>query len=186
MTNKTGECGGFFYTPNGVLTSPSYPDNYPSYSECIYIISQPTGTILRLNFLKLDIEWVSHCTFDFVDVRDGPSDMAWQRWPNMYCGNEIPAPFQSTVNHVWIMWVWIVLAKVILYYWNILLAGLSLMVVGIDLVSWLNTKQSRFNLDCGYWQHWLNISLTKIKSKCSEIFSLLLIIIFYQIWGKDE
>ena len=103
MTNKTGECGGFFYTPNGVLTSPSYPDNYPSYSECIYIISQPTGTILRLNFLKLDIEWVSHCTFDFVDVRDGPSDMAWQRWPNMYCGNEIPAPFQSTVNHVWIM-----------------------------------------------------------------------------------
>merc|ERR1711879_543538 len=55
-----GACGGNFTTPQGIITSPSYPDNYPDNADCIYTISQPYGVTILLNFLSMDI-W-SHST----------------------------------------------------------------------------------------------------------------------------
>ena len=52
------ECGGgYFSTTNGTIASPSYPENYPDNADCIYTIWQPTGTVIMLNFVSMDIEY---------------------------------------------------------------------------------------------------------------------------------
>ena len=94
-----GACGGSFTTPNGILASPSYPENYPDDADCIFTISQPTSTVILLNFLIIDIEkaaW-SQC-HDYIEIRDGPSDAPFL---DRVCGNKIPAPIQSNQNLVW-------------------------------------------------------------------------------------
>ena len=96
-----GACEGNFTTPNGVLTSPSYPDNYPDNEDCIYTISQPTGTVILLNFLSMDSEnrpWSDTC-YDYLEVKDGASEVS--PLLGKLCGSEIPAAIQSSENHLW-------------------------------------------------------------------------------------
>ena len=97
MINRFDECGlgGYFSTTNGTITSPSYPDNYPGNADCIYTISQPTGTVILLNFLSMDIEDDSTCRHDYLEIRDGSTVL------DKLCGNEIPAPIQSSKNQLW-------------------------------------------------------------------------------------
>ena len=54
----SGTCGGEFTDANGHLSSPSYPDNYPSNADCIYTFSQPTGSVILLNFVIMGIHQV--------------------------------------------------------------------------------------------------------------------------------
>ena len=63
-------CGGIYSTPNGILTSPFYPNNYPGNRECIYVISQAPGTFVNLNFLNFDIEGSYNCIYDFLEIRE--------------------------------------------------------------------------------------------------------------------
>ena len=100
MTHRSGMCGGSFRTPNGIFTSPSYPDNYPNRADCVYTISQPKGTVILLNFLSMEIQISSNGNcYDYLEIRDGPSKSS----PLLVklCGNEIPDPIQSSQNLLW-------------------------------------------------------------------------------------
>ena len=102
MINRYDECGGgFFSTTYGTITSPDYPENYPNNADCIYTIYQPTGTVILLNFLSMDIKMISHSgdCYDYLEIRDGPSDDS--PLLGKQCGNEIPAPIQSRQNQLW-------------------------------------------------------------------------------------
>ena len=81
------------------MSSPSYPNYYPAHKDCIYTISQPTGTVILLNGLSMDIEYQESCTMDFLEIRDGPS--ADSPLLNRLCGAEIPASIQSSQNQLW-------------------------------------------------------------------------------------
>ena len=94
-----GECGGSFTAPNGILSSPSYPDNYPDNANCVYTISQPAGTAIVLTLHTMDINYSNTCTFDYLEIRDGSS--AASPLLGKLCGSEIPAPIQSSQNQVW-------------------------------------------------------------------------------------
>ena len=96
---NSGACGGNLATPNGILTSPSYPDNYPDNAHCVYTISQPTGSVAVLTFHSMNIEYRSTCDFDYLEIRDGSS--ADSPLLGKLCGSEIPAPIQSSQNQVW-------------------------------------------------------------------------------------
>ena len=107
-TYNSGACGGNFTTANGALTSPSYPSNYPDFADCIYTISQPTGTVIVLKFLSIDIgEYPRWCLYgrgnipvgDYLEVKDGPS--AGSPLLDYFCGKEIPAPIQSSQSNLW-------------------------------------------------------------------------------------
>ena len=102
-THRIGACGGSFTTPNGILTSPSYPDNYPKKADCIYTISQPNGTAIVLTFHSMDIRvsTLGYCP-DYLDIRDGSSVAS--PLIGRLCGTEIPAPIQSSQNQVWMKW----------------------------------------------------------------------------------
>ena len=99
MNYLSGECDGYFTTTNGTINSPSYPDNYPNNADCIYTISQPTGTAIVLTFMTMDIKSHSTCKFDYLEIRDGISDDSSVLIK--LCGNEIPTPIQSSQNQVW-------------------------------------------------------------------------------------
>ena len=97
---ELGECGGTFTTLlSGDITSPSYPDYYPHNTDCIYTISQPNGTVIMLNLLSIDIESHITCSYDYLEIRDGPSDDS--PFLDKLCGSEIPAPIQSNQNQLW-------------------------------------------------------------------------------------
>ena len=98
-----GACGGNFTSPNGILTSPSYPENYPDNADCIYIISQPAGTLILLKIVSIDI----HCGFsytsfvyayDYLEIRDG----AYEHSPliDRYCGS---GPYLNSVDGTLLM-----------------------------------------------------------------------------------
>ena len=108
MTYRSGMCGGNFTTLNGIFTSPSYPENYPDNSNCIYMIRQPVGNIIVLNFLSMD-SGLFYCNGvacspyfdcpDYLEIRDGQSENS----PLLakICGHEILAPIQSTQHIMW-------------------------------------------------------------------------------------
>ena len=99
-----GECGGNFTTQNGILTSPSHPDNYPNNANCVYTVSQPAGTIIVITFHSMDIEtcpWY-HFKPDYLEIRDGSSSDSIVL--TTLCGNNIPAPIYSNQNQVWMKW----------------------------------------------------------------------------------
>ena len=74
---SSGACGGSFSTPNGIITSPSYPgpvprgvDSYGRGIDCGYTISRPAGTVIVLNFLSMNLHKpkisCSHRDTDYV------------------------------------------------------------------------------------------------------------------------
>ena len=113
-----------FTTPSGIFTShPSYPENYPKNSDRVYTISQPTGTVIQLNILSMDIEYFNYeydyyygsddydfhqyggvtCMTDYLEIRDGTSEQS--PLIDGYCGDgtvlSLPITIQTTKNNVW-------------------------------------------------------------------------------------
>ena len=99
MVDECGD-GGSYSTSGGIITSPSYPGNYPDYADCIYTISQPTGTVILMNFVTMEIEYGgSSCDYDYLEIIDGLS--ADSPILAKICDNEIPDPIQSSQNQLW-------------------------------------------------------------------------------------
>ena len=102
LCKSSGLCGGNFTAPQGLLTSPSYPDSYPDNLDCIYIISQSTGRVILLSFLHMETEWGRMTGKDFLEIRDGPSESS----PLLkelfgFWSNQVPVPIRSSRNHIW-------------------------------------------------------------------------------------
>ena len=91
-------CGGNFTAPQGVLTSPSFPDNYPDNLDCVYIISQPVGTVILLIFSSMNIDAFGQRQ-DYLEIRDGPSNSS--NLIEELFGGVIPDPIRSSQNQVW-------------------------------------------------------------------------------------
>ena len=49
-------CGGIIDSANGTITSPSFPDIYPSNKNCIWEIIAPPQWRITINFTHFDIE----------------------------------------------------------------------------------------------------------------------------------
>ena len=102
-------CGGTYSNASGVLSSPSFPNQYPEWADCVYLISQPNGTYVNISFPTMDIDCQEvltseGLTSDFIEMRDGSS----QDSPlmGMFCGNgsNVPDFMQTTQNHLRIRW----------------------------------------------------------------------------------
>ena len=46
---------------NNTLTSPGYPNNYPSKMECSYSVPIPEGMMMILDFQEFDLEPDKSC-----------------------------------------------------------------------------------------------------------------------------
>ena len=98
MNYSSGLCGGELTQANGHLSSPSYPKHYTPNEDCVYTISQPNGTFLKLMVQEFNlVDW--HCS-DFLEIRDGNSEES--ALIGKFCGENIPALIQTTQSKVWI------------------------------------------------------------------------------------
>ena len=104
-----GICGHVFSpsNPNGIITSPSYPEIYPKDAACIYRITQSNGTYISLKIHDFHLvvypSWAEcHASKiqDFIEIRDGNSSES--DLIGKFCGTDIPSTIQSTSNNLWI------------------------------------------------------------------------------------
>ncbi|KAJ3611231.1 hypothetical protein NHX12_021247, partial [Muraenolepis orangiensis] len=89
-------CGGTF-SGMGQIRSPYHPNPYPHNKECEWVISQPQGYVVTLDFLFFDVEGNS-CRFDFV--RDGSTSSS--PLLGTFCGDQAPAMLSSTQRSMYI------------------------------------------------------------------------------------
>ncbi|KAG7527098.1 cubilin [Solea senegalensis] len=94
----TVACGGTL-SGTGQLRSPYHPNAYPHNKVCEWVINQPEGYVVTLDFLSFDVEGNS-CHFDFVEVRDGSTSSS--PLLGTFCGAEIPPRLQSTQRSLYI------------------------------------------------------------------------------------
>ena len=105
-------CGGSFNLTSGVLRSPWHPNQYPSATDCIYLISPPSGTNIQITINSADISCyqfgvaeedldLGSGLTDYIEMRDGGT--ADSTIMLRYCGNGtyIPSTMQSTQNVLW-------------------------------------------------------------------------------------
>ena len=102
MNYKFGECNSYFSASNGTITSPSYPYYYNGQGQdvdCVYTISQPSGTFVNLTIVVFDL---TYSTFDYLEIRDGSSETS--PYIGKFFGADIPTSIQSTQSLMWIKW----------------------------------------------------------------------------------
>ena len=92
---------------NGSIKSPNYPNHYPSYAKCHYLINNtdPDKRIL-IEFLQFSLEVHSSCAYDSVKIYDGSNTNATIIGSvNGYCGSRKPSAIMSTGTALLIVFV---------------------------------------------------------------------------------
>uniref|UniRef100_F6XI46 Tolloid-like protein 2 n=2 Tax=Ciona intestinalis TaxID=7719 RepID=F6XI46_CIOIN len=71
--NITYTISGSCYGSTGVISSPSYPMNYPNFAQNNYVVKPPNATLIRLGFNDFDMEGTesNNCRFDSLTIRQG-------------------------------------------------------------------------------------------------------------------
>ncbi|NWR74432.1 CUBN protein, partial [Centropus unirufus] len=93
-------CGGNYTGSEGVITSPFWPNPYISNRQCIYILRQPENEKVYLNFTHMDLESPTGCSSNYIEVRDGDSEVS--SLISKFCYNTVLSPITSTSNTLWI------------------------------------------------------------------------------------
>ncbi|XP_045020100.1 deleted in malignant brain tumors 1 protein isoform X13 [Bubalus bubalis] len=65
-------CGGFLSSASGNFSSPSYPGHYPNNADCVWEIQVNPGYLINLGFDTLQLETHSSCSYDYVEILNGP------------------------------------------------------------------------------------------------------------------
>ncbi|EPY76557.1 tolloid-like protein [Camelus ferus] len=100
---KEAECKQKIHSPSGFITSPNWPDKYPSRKECTWEISATPGHRVKLAFSEFEIEQHQECAYDHLEVFDGETEES----PILgrLCGNKIPEPLVATGNKMFVRFV---------------------------------------------------------------------------------
>jgi len=94
-------CGGVFTGGKGEFHSPNYPSNYPSNTNCTWIIEGNQKDKIRLTITSFDFEkfFDEPCKFDYLKIHENNST---GREIGTYCGNEIPKYIESKGTALWV------------------------------------------------------------------------------------
>ncbi|XP_041102684.1 CUB and sushi domain-containing protein 3-like [Polyodon spathula] len=77
---------------NGTIYSPGYPDEYPNFQDCIWLVRVPPGYGIYINFTVLQTEQI----YDFITVWDGADQNSPQI--GQFSGNTALDSVYSTSN----------------------------------------------------------------------------------------
>lgn len=92
-TNPGDQCGATLTSPVGLITSPNYPEPYPSNEECNTTIKVVKGPI-KVAFQAFDVG-NANCEDDYVVV-----DEPIRGKTRKLCGNQIPQSFNISSNEL--------------------------------------------------------------------------------------
>ncbi|XP_068116000.1 embryonic protein UVS.2-like [Hyperolius riggenbachi] len=91
-----GLCRTLLSESSGSLASSSYPSNYPSASNCLWLIRIPSGQVF-LQFSAFDVQSTPGCTSDYLRIYDGASTSSPVLLANV-CGSGQLPPMVSSSN----------------------------------------------------------------------------------------
>ncbi|XP_078346439.1 A disintegrin and metalloproteinase with thrombospondin motifs 6-like isoform X2 [Oculina patagonica] len=91
--NPGDQCGAVLTSPVGLITSPNYPEPYPSNEECNTTIKVAKGPI-KVAFQAFDVG-NTNCEDDYVII-----DEPIQGKAKKLCGNQIPQAFNISSNQL--------------------------------------------------------------------------------------
>uniref|UniRef100_A0A3P9MC72 Metalloendopeptidase n=1 Tax=Oryzias latipes TaxID=8090 RepID=A0A3P9MC72_ORYLA len=100
---KEAECEHKIHSPSGTLSSPNWPDKYPSRKECTWDITATPGHRVKISFNEFEIEQHQECAYDHLEAFDGESDTA--AILGRLCGGKIPEPLVSTSNKMYLRFI---------------------------------------------------------------------------------
>ncbi|XP_020788612.1 dorsal-ventral patterning tolloid-like protein 1 isoform X1 [Boleophthalmus pectinirostris] len=100
---KEAECEHQIHSPSGTLSSPNWPDKYPSRKECTWDISATPGHRVKIIFSEFEIEQHQECAYDHLEAFDGDSDTATIL--GRLCGSKTPEPLVSTGNKMYLRFI---------------------------------------------------------------------------------
>ncbi|XP_053955149.1 cubilin homolog [Anastrepha ludens] len=92
-------CGGVLTSLRGILTSPFYPQSYPSNVECMWEIKAAAGNHVELMVESLDIMNSENCNQDFLEIRQSNERGQIIR---LYCSNETVTEKIVLFENAWI------------------------------------------------------------------------------------
>ena len=79
---------------NNLVTSPSYPENYPDNLDKSYPIKVTAGQVIEILFTDFSLEPQVSCEYDWVTVLDGDGSILLAKT----CGTNKPAKISSKTN----------------------------------------------------------------------------------------
>ncbi|KAG5835270.1 hypothetical protein ANANG_G00271770 [Anguilla anguilla] len=97
---KEASCEHVVNSVSGTITSPNWPDKYPSKKACSWALSTTPGHRIKLAFSQIDMEPHLECAYDHIEVYDGRDGKA----PSLgrFCGTKKPTPLISSGNKMFL------------------------------------------------------------------------------------
>ncbi|XP_056099916.1 bone morphogenetic protein 1b isoform X4 [Rhinichthys klamathensis goyatoka] len=89
-------CDQAITSVSGIITSPNWPDKYPSKKACTWTLSTTPGHRIKLAFEEIDMEAHQECTYDHLEIYDGQNGRATSF--GRFCGGKKPSPVISSGN----------------------------------------------------------------------------------------
>uniref|UniRef100_A0A7N8WU55 Metalloendopeptidase n=1 Tax=Mastacembelus armatus TaxID=205130 RepID=A0A7N8WU55_9TELE len=85
---------------SGIITSPNWPDKYPSKKACTWALTTTPGHRIKIAFNEIDMEAHLECAYDHIEIYDGRDGKA----PSLgrFCGTKKPQPITSSGNKLFI------------------------------------------------------------------------------------
>lgn len=97
------DCSNLLTAPTGSITSLGFPDSYPADRDCTWLISVSGNKKIALMFTQFDVYQGSipqSCSDDFLEVRNGLTDISSQIGEETYCNNNRAMLMTSRQNVV--------------------------------------------------------------------------------------
>ncbi|XP_071440384.1 protein tolkin [Hetaerina americana] len=98
---KEGGCKYEVSIPVGTITSPNYPDYYPSRKDCVWHFTTTPGHRIKLVFHEFEMEPHQECAYDHVALYDGGS--AESHTLGRFCGSKVPHPIVAASNQMYMV-----------------------------------------------------------------------------------
>ncbi|XP_041825725.1 bone morphogenetic protein 1-like isoform X1 [Melanotaenia boesemani] len=97
---KEAGCDHVVNTVSGTISSPNWPDKYPSKKACTWSLSTTPGHRIKLVFNEVDMEAHLECAYDHLEIFDGRDVRA----PPLgrFCGTKKPSPVISSGNRLFL------------------------------------------------------------------------------------
>ncbi|KAL9955905.1 hypothetical protein ACROYT_G037304 [Oculina patagonica] len=90
--HRTVQCGSVV---NNTLTSPGYPNDYPSNIDCYYSVPIPQGMAMKISFDYFDVELGFKCGYDYMKITNEINETF-----GVYCGERTGRTVIVTGNFV--------------------------------------------------------------------------------------
>ncbi|XP_059213752.1 bone morphogenetic protein 1-like isoform X2 [Centropristis striata] len=97
---KEAGCDHAVTTVSGTISSPNWPNKYPSKKACTWSLSTTPGHRIKLVFNEIDMEAHLECAYDHLEIYDGRDARAMSL--GRFCGTKKPSPVITSGNKMFL------------------------------------------------------------------------------------